>query len=805
MEVSIANIKGGLQRRRLNEFTTECLDRIRLKKRVGSHVIQRKQSDIHTTVLYFDIDKFDGDIQNHLNDLKTYLSEYYDDLDHLVLKSTGFNKYHIYFVNIIVSEATLGAIVRNFNRKCGYELLDKACIKNFIRMEGSTKFNPKTRKYVKNSQYEIWNCEMDWLEIYNKIYIFNKVETATKQPISTIKQEKKISNNTKLTSSQSHSNVSPELNKLLCDEFGEFQWQFETDKNNVKLVSNDVECLVDSNYKHSSINHSCIFINKHGCSFATCHSHGKRTIPVSDNICKIKAILGLVKQKEREMNDFEILCERVLNDSKERRLKKLDGYVYEPQTYSPIVFKRKLTYQQYLNKLFSNKSDKTYFIFRKAVGNMDKMIKYMTDYNDVECGFLEPNRHIFSFSNGYLDISNLFDLKFTTWDNLPSEHNIATTIHFNIDFKLKWLKGVGLETPIFDQIVNNHLIDFEKDNDNMLYNIFCGMIGRLHYDTNQYDRFNCMLFLLGYANTGKSTIAEFVLSNHASYGNIEGNEKQFGLQSCYNKPLAFNGDVRIDFHKQMPKSQLQKCIEGAKIDVPIKNQASINDHVWTAPLFFVSNFPLGYKDTSNAIPRRLCIFTFDNFIKTRDASLRKKMFGTERPLLLIKSLLKYRSLLKLHENKTFEDWPYKYFKDNTLKQQTKSDFVYSYCNLAPREFKTWPIYDEGCEIPVDKFKQFIERYVYLKHTKNYHYTHNKNTIKSLGYDCKTVKLCGWCGERPTGKRKKENYCCEKYNKKDRRNLPLILNMRILKVNCNNEIASAWPKEKCEFDYETDSD
>ena len=184
------------------------------------------------------------------------------------------------------------------------------------------------------------------------------------------------------------------------------------------------------------------------------------------------------------------------------------------------------------------KNHETYRAFRNHPSNMGKMLTYMNDVDDIECAVLKPNRHIFSFRNGYLDISDLFDIKFVIWDNLPTNHNIVTTIHYDCDFKLEWLKGDGLETPVFDQIVNNHLGEFEKENDEMLLNIFCGMIGRLHYNTNKYDRFNCMLFVLGYANTGKSTIAELILSNHSSYGNIEANETTFGLQSCYDKPLA---------------------------------------------------------------------------------------------------------------------------------------------------------------------------------------------------------------------------------------------------------------------------
>ena len=651
-------------------------------------------------------------------------------------------------------------------------------------MEGSTKFNPKTRKYIKNSEYKIINKKLTWRQIYKKIYRFNKAETEIKKPISTINQEKKSKSKTNTessTSSTSLSSICPKLKSMLSKEFGEFDWTTDTKSDtSVKLDNNDKSCLVNPNHQHSSINHSCIFLNKKGASFANCLSHGKRQIPNSANLYQIKQILGLIETKQEDLNDFEELCKRILQDGENRQLKKANGYVYEPKSKSPIVYQQLMEYPDYLNELFSDKSDKTYNIFRRNVANMDKLLKYMDMYNDEEFAFLKTNKYIFSFLNGYLDISDLFNLKFVSYNNLKISDNIATTIHFDIEFNSEWIQGNCLETPIFDQIVNNHLAEFEEENDNLLYDTLCGMFGRLHYDIHKYDSFNCMLYLHGYANTGKSTVSEFVLSNHQKIGIIAANEPKFPLMTCYQSELAFNGDVKRDFHKDFDKTQLQKCIEGARMDIAIKNKPSINDYKWTAPLFFVGNYFLDYRDESNAIPRRLCIFSFNNFIENRDASLQKKMFNTERHLFLIKSLLKYRDLIQRYKNKTFQDWDIKYLLDNTLKVQSKSDYVFDFCNLAPKDFKYWPIYEEGCEMPVSEFKKYIERYVYLTKSQKYRYTHNKNALKALGYDTKTIKLCGNCGNKPNGGK-----CCSKFNRKNRRNKTYIMNMKIQRIsNCD---------------------
>ena len=807
MEVLVCKLEGQKKMWKLDELIHKAVERLDKNKRVGSHVIQRKGLDkqvlIKTTVLYFDIDKFDGDINNHITKLSRFLEKYYDNLYLLILKSKGFDKYHLYFPNIFVSKATLSTLVKLFNEECN--VLDESCINNLLRLEGSTKYNPKTKKYVKDSQYKLINQKLSNKELYNKIYRFNKEETISKVPIITQEKKSKPIPKSPLPKSPK-SNISSKLNDLLCEEFGDFKWDFETEsETSIKLLNNAKSCLVDSSHSHSSINHSCIFINKHGKSYACCLSHGKLQIPLSSNLQQIKQLLGLTSNKQendnKDLNDFEILCKDILEDGEKHKYRKFNGYIYEPQPYSPIVFKRTLIYRDYLNKLFSDKSKVTSRIFRKKVTHLDSLEKYMSSYNDIEFPFLITNKHIFSFLNGYLDISDLFNIKFVEYKSLDNDNNIATTIHFDIEFDIEWLQGNSLETPIFDTIVNNHLSEFENENDNMLYDIFCGMLGRLHYNIGQFDSFNCMLFLKGFANTGKSTIGDFVLSNHQNKGIIAGNEENFPLMSCYQSQLAYNTDIKRNFHEKFDKALLQKCIEGATVDVAIKHGEAINDHKWIAPIFIISNYFLGYIDDSNAIPRRSCIFTFDNFITNRDASLPKKMYNTERHLFLIKSLLKYRQLVDKYQNKTFQDWNLKYFNDNTLKIQSKTDYVYDFCNLAPGDFKYWPVYEKDSIITVPEFKKLIERYVYLTHSQKYRYTWNKHALKALGFESKPIKVCAECGEKPN-----RSTCCPKSNNRNRRNKYIIRHMKILELDHRKRIVTKLqkPKNECEIS-DTDSD
>ena len=148
------------------------------------------------------------------------------------------------------------------------------------------------------------------------------------------------------------------------------------------------------------------------------------------------------------------------------------------------------------------------------------------------------------------------------------------------------------------------------------------------------------MYIKGYANTGKSTLADILVSNHQNIGTISAKEETFGLQSTYNKNLMYNCDVSKTFHLKFPSTDLQKITEGAIIDIPIKCKPSINNFKWITPSLWVSNYFLGYPDEQNSIKRRVQYWLIDTYLnsKDRDTSLPDKMYKQERHLILLKSV-----------------------------------------------------------------------------------------------------------------------------------------------------------------------
>ena len=125
-----------------------------------------------------------------------------------------------------------------------------------------------------------------------------------------------------------------------------------------------------------------------------------------------------------------------------------------------------------------------------------------------------------------------------------------------------------------------------------------------------------------------------------------------------------------------------------------------------------------------------------------------------------------------------------YLTENMCKVQTKSDYVFEFCNLAPNDYDCWCVYEKDAEISVKDFKKIIEKYVWKNHSgRKYSYTHNKNALKTLGYDTLRKRLCGYCGKEPTGKRKPSDYCCSKYSSRNRKEKLYIKHLKIISRNC----------------------
>ena len=227
-----------------------------------------------------------------------------------------------------------------------------------------------------------------------------------KPPIS--KSELKVS-----TVSEPVEPVGPDLTPLLNGMLNtNYNWNCEKlTEESFKVTHDSLNCVKEDGTTHSTLNHSCVFINKRVAT-AFCFSCKSKKLLARDypQLKEIKKSLGLIQEKkssEEDNNDFESLMYYMLERSEETVFKKENGWILKPVEGIPTFYDDHMEYGDYLDELFQDKELATYKIFRKRVTHKHQLIDYLKTYNDKELPFIKRDPYIYSFNNGYLDIRTM--------------------------------------------------------------------------------------------------------------------------------------------------------------------------------------------------------------------------------------------------------------------------------------------------------------------------------------------------------------------------------------------------------------
>lgn len=717
------------------------------------------------------------------------------------------NYYHIHFPKIIVNKLIAKKIANLINEED--KILDLSVYSNGLRIFKTLKPNSGKNTIQENSDYEFIdpkNKELDFDFQIQRVSIHRKQDIEL-TPINDIFQlefeEDKKKNSEKKIDTDKLSEYCNELTGLKA------KWSYKpgTGKhiNSYLLQTTDTNvCLSEllnnsTRVNHSTGGHSSLIVGKTitKCKCFNEDDHGEfnfnKKPKYTPILRKIKKELGLIKNDD-DMNDFESLCDIMIKYASKRNYKRSGGYIMKPMKDLPIVYERLCLYRDFINEVFTTtKNSMFYRLYRKSPRNYKNLITYLECFEDKEFNFIEVDHHIFAFKNGYLDISKLYKLRFVYYDKMEGKIP-TTTVYHNHDFKIEWLKMIkdntlpNLPTPIFDQLLKYQFEYNAPDNWKEIYQIFLGMAGRLHYPLNKYDKFNCMLFIKGGSNTGKSTTGNILMKNHQNVGTISSKmEDTFGLESFIENKnkVIYCSDLPQNFHRKMDKGDLQKIISGESLSISRKGKVAVNNFPWDAPAFFIGNYFPAYNDSSGAIPRRLCVFLMENSVKTRDNTLEERCIKNESHFILLKSLYYYRQLMEKFKGQTFEDWDIKYFKLGFSELMTNCNYLYNFLKLAPGDFDYWPTFKKGKELPLkgkNGFKQRYEKYLYFEKAKQRKWIKDPTTLQRCGFTLITKRICSNCSKIYENKK-----CCEDFNEYSIREKEYILNMEIIERN-----------EDCEF-------
>ena len=267
---------------------------------------------------------------------------------------------------------------------------------------------------------------------------------------------------------------------------------------------------------------------------------------------------------------------------------------------------------------------------------------FVTDYithstDDFELRSLDPNRHIFSFTNG---VYNAYDDTMYTYQTGIPDHIVAAKF-FDVPMPAGFGHGTSfrdIQTPVLDGILHyqgfgtetyippKYANDPEAPGFSVTDWIYAFM-GRMIYGIGEFDTWQTLMFMKGKAGTGKSTLGKVIsyLYNAVDVAVLSNNiETKFGLSGIYEALIYLCYEVKKDF--RLDQGEMQSMISGEPISIAIKNQDP-KSITWGSHGFFMGNEFPRWVDNSGSIGRRIVVALFDTVVTDGDPKLFEKLQG----------------------------------------------------------------------------------------------------------------------------------------------------------------------------------
>jgi len=256
-----------------------------------------------------------------------------------------------------------------------------------------------------------------------------------------------------------------------------------------------------------------------------------------------------------------------------------------------------------------------------AKDNAKRAVDYLVSSRDKELPNLEPDRHLFAWTDGIYDAKKL---EFYRYDTNPIPSERVAIKFFEQPFEAETLFNqedwYDIPTPDLDQVLNTQGLAPE------VCRIIYAMMGRCIYEVNDMDSWEVILFIKGVAGSGKSTIGRilkdfypasdvFILSSNI--------EKKFGLGAIYDKLLYLCFEVKANW--ALDQGDFQCMISGEEVPVPIKHKVAVST-LWTVPGMLMGNeVARSWLDAAGSMTRRILVAEFNKRVKITDTTLGKRI------------------------------------------------------------------------------------------------------------------------------------------------------------------------------------
>ena len=431
---------------------------------------------------------------------------------------------------------------------------------------------------------------------------------------------------------------------------------------------------------------------------------------------------GLFKfmPKDYEKNSpYQNLLLYLMEKLEEGEFARYGGYLYTKKTtkegLSTHAWEKGDSIKTFINKscIKENKYDQWKNATAGGGGNVKNAEAYFNDYEGPELMELVKDRYLFAFANGnYISKCNIGTEEAPEWSDIfvpyGTQHPYinSTSVackYFNQNFdncdeihRNSWFDIMN-KCPNFKKI-----LDYQEFSEEVQWWL-CVFMGRCAFKLGDMENWQCLMYLLGQAGTGKSTILMKIL--HKWYDDedvgvfADNIDKKFGIKPHAKKFMVLAPEISENFG--MAQTDWQMLVEGGRNTYQEKYKTD-ETITWETHMTMGGNQVPGFKNNSGSVSRRTAIFEFCKKVKVTDTELDKKLIK-ELPYIMKMCISGYLYAVGKYGTKGIWNSLPKYFHENKEEMEQSTNSLQHFISSGKIKISS----DKDCYVPEKIFKQYF--------------------------------------------------------------------------------------------------
>jgi hypothetical protein len=377
-----------------------------------------------------------------------------------------------------------------------------------------------------------------------------------------------------------------------------------------------------------------------------------------------------------------------------------------------------------------------------------------------------------AFENGYVCIKTL---TFTEW---AGTETFLTKCFYEIPFRSDMLAHDPQNTPLWNNIIHTQLAIKSPEGyvDLSAVHTLYALLGRLFFPTKSYDNWQVSPYLIGDANTGKSSVVSIIKAMFPliDVGIISSSlEEKFGMRPLAQKRINLSPDLPKDIHRKWDSSDFQIMISGDSLSCPKKGGDPLMID-WVATTLLAGNHWPKWEDSQGQISRRLIPFLFKILISNRDVSLMKKITERELPYIQFMLVYYYHALRERLGDGDFLSSLPQSIKDNIDEMSVAENHLARFLQNGSKVYQVTK--QMGQQTPLSELETAFTNYMEFECKKRRAFIGNDHhALRQAGYELKKLNLCKICGLSAN-----KSNCGVHFDRSNRRIVKMVINMKLIR-------------------------